>query len=203
MKIYQSFAPDLAFDAGLVDTFLHGRERSYTVDECLALVASSGLVFQGWFLKSPYEPMPAPGNSFLSAVAELPDEQRWAVMERVNTRNGCHFFTACRADRPTDGYRIDFSSTAAWDYVPTFRYRCGLDGSDIHRPGWRTSLDPAQLAIVRGIDGRRSIRELARLAQGLSPEPDAMRGDGDAVALSVVRWMWEKDFLSLRLISRA
>lgn len=201
VRSYQSFAPDLAFDAGLVDTFLHGRERSYTVDECLALVSSSGLVFQGWFLQSPYEPMPTPGNSFLGAVAALPDEQRWSVMERVNTRNGCHFFTACRPDRPADQYRIDFSSAAARDYVPTFRYRCGLDGSEIHRPGWRTVLDPAQLAIVQGIDGQRSIRELAELAVGRASGTDVVDEARDAVALSVVRWMWEKDFLALRLTS--
>ena len=40
----------------LVDTFLHGRERSYTVDDCIDLVTSAGLVFQGWFLKAPYYP---------------------------------------------------------------------------------------------------------------------------------------------------
>ncbi|MFM8704952.1 MAG: class I SAM-dependent methyltransferase, partial [Planctomycetia bacterium] len=42
VRSYISFAPDLRFDAGLVDTFLHGRDRSYTVDDCLDLVASAG-----------------------------------------------------------------------------------------------------------------------------------------------------------------
>ncbi|MEY4136769.1 MAG: hypothetical protein RL205_897, partial [Actinomycetota bacterium] len=56
---YLGIAPDISFDAGLVDTFLHGRERSYTVDDCLDLVEKSGLVFQDWFLRSPYEPTPA------------------------------------------------------------------------------------------------------------------------------------------------
>ena len=45
---------DLEFDTGVVDTFLHRRDRNYTVDECIDLVTSAGLVFQGWFLKSPY-----------------------------------------------------------------------------------------------------------------------------------------------------
>ncbi len=53
---YMSIAPDLQFDAGLVDTFLHGRDRSYTVEDCLELVESAGLVFQDWFLKTSYYP---------------------------------------------------------------------------------------------------------------------------------------------------
>ena len=40
-------------DAELVDTFLHGRERSYTVDDCIDLVTNAGLVFQGWFNNAP------------------------------------------------------------------------------------------------------------------------------------------------------
>ena len=39
VKGYVSIAPDLAFDAGMVDTFLHGRDRSYTVEDCLDLVS--------------------------------------------------------------------------------------------------------------------------------------------------------------------
>jgi ABC-type molybdenum transport system ATPase subunit/photorepair protein PhrA len=49
-------AYDLRDDAALVDTFLHHRARNYTVDECLDLVASAGLAFQGWYHKTPYYP---------------------------------------------------------------------------------------------------------------------------------------------------
>ena len=42
---------ELQFDAAVVDTFLHGRDRSYSVDGCIDLVASAGLVFQGWLIK--------------------------------------------------------------------------------------------------------------------------------------------------------
>ena len=56
VQSYLNIAQDLQSDAGLVDTFLHGRERSYTVDDCIDLVTSAGLVFQGWFIKAPYYP---------------------------------------------------------------------------------------------------------------------------------------------------
>ena len=113
LRSYLSVAPDLEFDAGLVDTFLHGRDRSYTVADCLDLVAAGGLVFQDCFLKSSYEPVAAANDPFLAAVAALPKERRWGVMERVNHRNGCHFFTACRPERPTETYRVDFATPTA------------------------------------------------------------------------------------------
>lgn len=90
---YLKIARDLQSDAALVDTFLHGRARSYTVDECIDLVTSAGLVFQGWFHKAPYYPhdLFAPANMFYPAVNALPERKLWSVMERLQTLNGCHF----------------------------------------------------------------------------------------------------------------
>ncbi|MFM8291187.1 MAG: class I SAM-dependent methyltransferase [Planctomycetia bacterium] len=197
---YLSLAPDLQFDAGLVDTFLHGRDTSYTVDDCLDLVASAGLVFQEWFLKSPYEPPPAAGG-FYAAVAALPDRRRWGIMERINTRNACHFFTACRADRPPATYRIDLASPAGLDAVPCFRHRCGLDGSAVYRPDWRLPLDAPQAALVRLVDGRRTVRELVAAA-GRDP---ALAGRGPAdvteLARSLFQTLVNRDFVALGLRS--
>ena len=110
VQSYLAIAPDLGSDAGLVDTFLHGRERSYTVDQCRELVESAGLVFNDWFLKAPYYPPVSPSNAFEASLAALPAGKQWSVIERINTSNGCHFFTACRADRPERSYRIDFAA---------------------------------------------------------------------------------------------
>ena len=147
-------------DAGVVDTFLHGRQRSYTVDECVDLVTSAGLVFQGWFLKSPYyaHDLFAPPNLLYPAVNALPEAKLWSVMERVQTTNACHFFLACRPERPKESYTIDFSAEDSLDYVPMFRMRCGLSGFEIFASDWRMSLNAAQLPFVQHIDGRRTIR---------------------------------------------
>ena len=75
VQSYRKIAPDLGSDAGLVDTFLHGRQRSYTVDECIDLVTSAGLVFQGWLNKAPYyaHDLIAPPSRFYPAVNALPE----------------------------------------------------------------------------------------------------------------------------------
>jgi SAM-dependent methyltransferase len=199
VRSYLSFAPDLRFDAGLVDTFLHGRDRSYTVDDCLDLVASAGLVFQGWFLKSGYEPPTPPGGGFYSAVAALPDRQRWGVMERINTRNGCHFFTACRADRPPTTYRVDLASPAILEAVPHFRHRCGLDGTTVYRYDWRLPLEPLQATFVGLVDGRRTLREI--VAQAVQ-EPAAAGHDPQRLA-TLARTLFQslvnRDFVVLGL----
>ena len=96
IRSYFKMAPDLRYDAGLVDTFLHGRDRSYTVEDCLSLVKSAGLNFHEWFFKSPYYPPFQSTSGLYTAIAALPLELQWKVMERINTRNACHFFTACR-----------------------------------------------------------------------------------------------------------
>lgn len=185
---YLALAPDLQFDAGIVDTFLHGRDRSYTVDDCLALVRSAGLTFIDWFLKSPYYAPMAPDDPVHALVSGLPAQQQWAVMERLNPRNACHFFTACRADRPPAAYRIDFSSPVFTGYVPSLRYRCELSGAEISRPGWSTPLVPDQLALVELMDGRRSIADII-----------AATGASEQYARELFESLWQLDFVAMGL----
>jgi SAM-dependent methyltransferase len=201
VQSYLTIARDLQSDAALVDTFLHGRARSYTVDDCLDLVDSAGLVFQGWFHKTPYYPhdLFAPPSGFYPAANALPENKLWSVMERVQTLNGCHFFMACRPDRPKEGYTIDFSTVTALDYVPVLRTRCGSSGSEIFWPGSRFGLRPAQLSFVRHVDGRRTIREIAECVaqQGESPGTDA--GDLEDFGRKLFQSLWRIDYLAMAL----
>jgi SAM-dependent methyltransferase len=121
IKSYLDIAPDLGFDAGLVDTFLHGRDRSYSIQDCQHLVQSAGLSFQDLFLKSPYYPPAQHDNTFFNSVAALSEDQQWSVMERINANNACHFFTACRQDRPIESYHINFDSQTVEHFVPELR----------------------------------------------------------------------------------
>ena len=205
VKSYISIAPDLQFDAGLVDTFLHGRDRSYTVDDCLDLVDSAGLVFQDWFLKTSYYPptLTEPSSGFYAAVNQLPAAKMWAVMERIKTLNACHFFLATHADRPAESYRIDFAAGNALDYVPLMRLRCGVSGQEIFRPGWRITLDPTHLAFAQHVDGERTIRDIAeRVAQSgvLSP---ANQAELEYIGLELFEGLWRMDFIAIDLSAAA
>lgn len=196
LQAYLSVAPDISFDAGLVDTFLHGRARHYTVNDCLSLVDASGLAFQGWFLRAPYEPYPISGNTFLEAVSHLSDRQRWSVMERVFTQNACHFFTACREDRPHSQYVIDLQSDQAGAYSPAFRYRCGLEGDALLKQGWRQDLTPDQATVARLINGNRTIEDIITASLGTVAlhREDIVR---------FVRSLWLHDYVSLGRVSVA
>jgi hypothetical protein len=187
-------------DAGLVDAFLHGRERSYTVDDCIDLVTSAGLVFQGWLIKAPYYAHDwfAPTSKLYSALNALPEAKLWSVMERIQIFNTCHFFLACRPERPKESYTIDFSAQGSGDYVPLMRIGCGLSGAEIFRRDWRTTLDEAQLPFVQHVDGRRTIREIAAcVAQSGARRGDA--ADQETFGRELFRSLWRLDFVAMGL----
>ena len=198
---YMALAHDLQFDAGLVDTFLNGRDRSYTIDDCIDLVTSAGLVFQDLFLKAPYYPPPYSASAFHSFVSNLPESKQWSIMERINFPNGCHFFTACRADRPCASYKIDFGSENSFDYVPSLRHRCSLRGNQLSQYDWSMTLDPFQLALVQQVDGRRTISEILAEASWNGVSAQQGQAEGEKLARTLFQTLWRLDFLAICLKS--
>ena len=199
---YLKMARNMESDAVLVDTFLHGRERSYTVDDCIELVTKAGLVFQGWFNKAPYYPhdLFARPNTLYPAISALPEPALWSAIERFNTQNACHFFMACRPERPKESYAIDFSTENCLDYVPLMRMRCGLSGSEIFRPDWRVGLNSAQLPFVQQIDGQRTIREIAASMHSETTQRGSLT-DVEKFARKLFQALWRLDFLAMALNS--
>lgn len=197
VKSYMTIAPDLGFDGGLVDTFLHGRDRNYSVKDCLDLVASADLVFQDLFFKAPYHPPLLSKDPTHLALNQLPKERQWSIMEQTNFRNGCHFFTACRADRPQSTYKIDFAQPQAFDYIPSLRYRCSLNGSTLSRNNWNMNLDLAQLALLQQMDGQRSIRQLADSLTDAHLFEHMKPIEFDAYVIQQFQALWQLDFLTM------
>lgn len=196
IKSYLSIAPDLQFDAGVVDTFLHGRDRSYSIDDCIKLVNAANLVFQGPFMKSQYYPAPDRSHAFNDVVSRLPEPAQWGVMERINFNNGCHFFMSCRPDRPVDTYRIDFTNDAVMSYVPSFRYRCELNGNTLSRYNWSTTLAQTELVFAQGIDGTRTIDAIVELA---ACNPMLARQTPESIRSTCVLFLqrlWQLDMLT-------
>ncbi|WP_407686187.1 class I SAM-dependent methyltransferase [Mycobacterium sp. HUMS_1102779] len=199
VQSYLRIARDLqSSDAALVDTFLHGRQCSYTVDECIDLVDLSGLAFQGWFFNAPYylHDSVMPTSDFHRIANDMSERKLWSVMERIQTLNACHFFMACRVDRPKQSYAVNFSADESFDYIPAMRMRCGLSGNEIYRPDWSMQLNSAQLPFVQNVDGRRTIREIAEaVAQTGSRRVAA--GDPENFGRKLFQSLWRLDFLAM------
>jgi hypothetical protein len=198
---YVKSASDLQYDAGLVDTFLHGRDRSYTVEDCLDLVTSAGLVFQTWMNKTPYYPnaLCSPDSELYASLNALPEPERWATMERLLTFNGTHQFIACRPDRPKAGYTIDFSTADCVDYVPQFRIGCGIADGGIFRPNWSIGLNEGQLIFLQYIDGRRTIREITGCVSQSGVVDEGGTVDLQEFARELFHSLWRLDFLAMGL----
>lgn len=202
VRPYLRGARDLLSDGALVDTFLHARQRSYSVEGCLDLVSSAGLAFQGWLRNSPYYPhssLAAPESPLDSALNRLPDTTLWSVMERLQPANATHFFVACRPERPKEDYAIEFSSASSFGYVPLLRTACRLSGEEIQLPGAKLKLTPAQLPFVQQVDGRRTIAEITdSVAQsrgvGAQDWPHVQE-----FARQLFRSLWRLDFLAMAL----
>lgn len=157
---------DLAFDAGVVDTFLHRVDRPFSVADCYALLDCAGLVLQGWLNRAAYDPASRISQPALRArIDGLPERDAVQAVELLDGRIGTHTFYACRSDRAPADYRIDFAGKGFMDMVP------------IPRPGWKrlqalnaVLLQPGlvgtpmevhdrRAAVVQRIDGRRTVRE--------------------------------------------
>ncbi|OBA57503.1 hypothetical protein A5647_23680 [Mycobacterium sp. 1100029.7] len=198
VRSYLTVARDLRTDGALVDTFLHGRQRSYTVPQCLELVASAGLAFAGWFHKTPYYPheILAPSGGLAARLANLPERDVWSVMERLQPLNATHFFMACRQDRPKTQYTIDFSTARALHYVPQPRTACLLSDADLVGPGVRVRLSPAQLRFAQLVDGRRSIGEIAA---SVAERDGSDLSQAHAFARKLFDELWRLDFLAMAI----
>lgn len=199
LAAYLSIAPDLDHDAGIVDTFLHGRDRSYSIPECLQLVEAAGLAFQDLVQKAPYSPAAFCSNLFYEQLASIPSPQRWSLMERLNTTNGCHWFTACRLERSPEGYRIDFDDAKAADYRPSFRYRCGLQGNQLQRPNGFSELESAQLFVLQLVDGKRTIDQIAQECASVFGALQGIPAESKPFVIKLLEHLWELDVLQFEL----
>lgn len=158
---------DLAFDAGVVDTFLHPIDRGYSVGDCYELLDSAGLVLQGWLNRHAYDVASRIAQPQLrELILKLPERDALAALELIDGRMATHTFYACRRERDPASYRVDFAGTGFMDMVP------------VRRPGWPTFMGlPVELrerraAVASHIDGRRTVRECLLAAGSAFEAPE-------------------------------
>jgi SAM-dependent methyltransferase len=195
-KSYIDMAPDLTADSGLIDTFLHRRDRAYTVPQVLQFARDNGLKFQSW-LDNLYYSISAvrkqPDDPLRKQVEALPLSDQWRVVELLSQRLGTHRFLLCKPDRPQGDYRLEFTGQAWLDHIPSLRpplnvvvdQRVGSKASQeipsatfvsCQREWHRFEVSRFEALLLGLIDGKTSIKEIL-LGDPLSGWSDSMRSE--------------------------
>jgi SAM-dependent methyltransferase len=202
LRRYLAFALDLGSDEGLVDTFLHCRDRAFSVAQCLELVEQAGLVFQGWQDSGLYhlDGRLSPTAPMRAHLDRLDDRRLWQAVELYDGTIPGHFFFACRPDRDPAGYRVQFDDEAFLDYVPFLRISQSTPADPLRRVPATVSrppfppivLDDWQAAVLGRVDGSRTVAECARPAGEAAPV-DVAR------ARRLFRLLWRVGYVMFRI----
>ena len=161
---------DMRFDAGIVDSFLHGIDRPYTVQDCLDFVARGDLVFRGWINRYDYYPegqIPESSPIF-SRIQSLPEENIWKVMELLHSQIRMHLFYVCKKEVQPETYIIDFDGPQFPDIIPHQRVHkfTAADPAE-NKPAMITRmpypaipLNESQTRLFNLFDGRNTVKEI-------------------------------------------
>ena len=184
-------------DAGLYDLLLNPRDRAFTVSQLHALLAGEGLAVTCWVEPIRYDPLPLlPDPRLRTRIEALDPIDRAALAEALVGNINAHIVYCVRAAERVE--RADFMAN---DAVPVTRERPGEVLADGIQPdgtitvvldGLRLplALPPQASAILRLIDGKRSVGQIASAL--------AERGTGaEAFARA-----WRATFTTLERVNR-
>jgi hypothetical protein len=152
VRRYFAIAPDLGYDSGLVDTFLHQLDRPFTVPQVLEFAGRNDLKFQSWLNNLDYSISASimdPQNPLRQRVETLAPAEQWRLVELIAQSLATHRFLLCHPDKAEADYRLDFDTDAWLDYVPSLRYPARItntagpertpgDEDDSTGPPWRS-----------------------------------------------------------------
>lgn len=180
-------ARDLAYDEGLVDTFLHRRDRPFTCKGCLDLTQEAGLVFQGWKENGLYhfDARLAAQDPLWNHLRGLDLRSYWQAVEMLDATIAAHWFHVCRPERSTSSYIIRFNDDAFLNYIPIARVSQttaadALQGAlaTISRPPFPVvGLDEWRAAVFSHIDGIKNVLQCLT-ATGLTMDAPATKEFG-------------------------
>ena len=177
-SFYIKHAPDIGYDSGIVDTFLHAQDRAYTVGEALQFVRKNGLDFWSWIEPAMYSAREAfaPDHPLRHKILALPEEEKWKLIELLTQRFGFHQFFLCHPERIPK--KIMFDQPDWKNFVPVFSPGLKIveqdDDSEPHviklaRARYKFKVGRGA-NLIKLVDGQRPISEIATLALEKVPE---------------------------------
>ena len=167
-------------DAGLYDLLLNPRDQSYTVPALHALLSGVGLRVTCWVEPLRYDPAPLmPDPKLRERLGGLDPVQRAALAEALAGNMATHIVYCVRTDEqrqradPFDLASVPVlrewtGDTLAKAIRPDGTIVMGLDGLEIPVPVPRLAA-----AILRQVDGRRSVGEIGAMLAASGTNADA------------------------------
>jgi SAM-dependent methyltransferase len=178
---YLSRAPDLDYDGGIVDTFLHRQDRAFTVRDVLRFARDNGLKLQSWLDNLDYSvsaSLADAAHPVRRVIEARPLEEQWQCMELFAQSLARQCFLLCHPDKDPATYTVDFTGERWCDYIPSVRFPLEIccdpaaPGAALGRTEWSRSLLPARWKNPRrstrgprvGMEGPRVRRSWHRVA---------------------------------------
>jgi SAM-dependent methyltransferase len=184
-------------DAGLYDLLLNPRDRAYTVPAISALLKQAGLAVRCWVEPIRYDPIPMlPDPRLRARIEAMEPLERAALAEALAGNMAVHILYCGRENDP-----VPRADPLAATSVPVLRE---IDGETLARgvrpdgtlivtfDGLRTpvALPALATAILRQIDGNRSVGQIGAILAERGTQPDAFMK------------AWRQTFSALERINR-
>jgi hypothetical protein len=175
LNTYRQIAPDLGYDSGLVDTFLHPADRAFTVSEILKLARDNDLTLQSWLDNLSYSlsaTIVDPQNHVRKLAETLPVADQWEIVELMGQSVARHNFLLCHPEKEKSDYILEFSGDEWLDYIPSLRHPLAVQRTFdrakasrrlvIHRLSHSVALETIEAELFEQVDGNRTIRDILR-----------------------------------------
>jgi SAM-dependent methyltransferase len=183
LNVYRQIAPDLGYDSGLVDTFLHPVDRAFTVPQILKFAGDNDLTLQSWLDKQKYSLSATIADPHIRKLAEtLPAANQWEIVELIGQSLARHNFLLCHPEKDKRDYILSFSGDEWLDYIPSRRHPLKVVATTdrarasrplvIHRLSHSVALDTFEAALFEQVDGNRTIGDILRTMYSAKNDED-------------------------------
>lgn len=166
VRRYEKHAPDLKYDAGIVDSFLHPQDTAYTVNDIFHLTDKAGLTFWDWSDRLPYSASATLqyDQELFARLKRVKVVDRWHVVDLLSQRLGTHRFMLVHPERLNRISHINFTNDDWLSWIPS--WKIGLyapipsERRMYARAGHSFSISPNIIPIMSLIDGKKSIKQI-------------------------------------------
>ena len=170
---------ELKYDTAIVDTFLHRRDRAYSIMELFDFVDKNRLAFLGWMDRldcSGQAHFPA-NDAISKRIKRLGERERAAVIDLLSYTRGVHRFNLCHPEYLHSLPKIDFEGTEFLRYVPKVHWRLKVSRTNpadsdspaiLEREWHKLSVTHHQALLIEQANGRQTIAEILKVLDGQS-----------------------------------